>query len=82
MVFMECLDYVLKGAYKAGVVLVKLDDGLINTGETHKNLQRCITWTNKSHKREHLLEAPKQHLHIPRKRMLTIIPTRFVYLVH
>ena len=43
MVFMECLDYVLKGAYKAGVVLVKLDDGLINTGETHKNLQRCIT---------------------------------------
>ena len=55
---MECLAHVLVGICKAGLEYIKSDDGEVDTKFTRQNMQKCITWKNKSQKgAQALLEA-------------------------
>ena len=45
---MECLTHILAGSCKAGLQLIKSDDGEVDTELTRRNMHKCITWTKKS----------------------------------
>ena len=70
------------GVYKSSMVLVNSDDGLIYTEEIDKNLQICITWTEKPQNGAKVLENMQQHRKRLKIRLLNSVTTRFSYLVH
>ena len=78
----ECLAHILSGACKSGVQVIKLDDGEVDTELTRRNMQKCITWTNKSQKGAQALQEAQIHCGIKEKRLLIHVSARFSYLIH
>ena len=74
---MDCLAHILEGACKAGVQLIKSDDGEVDTKLTRRNMQKCITWTKKIQKGARDLWEAKLHCGIKEKRLLTLMLNRF-----
>ena len=57
MFVMDCLAHVLANSCKSVVMDVKYDDGRVDTEVIRRDIQFCITWTNKSQKGEKALET-------------------------
>ena len=79
---MECLAYIYSGVCKAGVHSIKLDDGEVETELTRRNMQKCITCTNKIRKGSRALWEAHIHCGIKEKRLLAPVLTPFAYLIH
>ena len=79
---MECLAHILARACKEGVQSIKYNYGEVDTKLTRRNIQKCITWTKKSHEGARALWEAQLLYRIKEKRLITLILTRFEYLIH
>ena len=79
---MEYLANILARACKVGVHLIKSYDGDVDTELTRYNMQKCMTWKNKSQKGAQALRDAHIHCKIKDKRLLTPVLTHFAYLIH
>ena len=69
--------HILAGACKVGVKSIKLDGGEFDTKLRRQNMQKCITWANKSQKGGRALWEAQIHCGIKEKRLLTPVLTHF-----
>ena len=78
---MDCLAYILAGAFKLGVQSIKSDDCEVDTELTRRNMKKCITWTKKIQKGAGSLWDSQIHCRIKENCLLTPVSTSFAYLI-
>ena len=79
---MGCLVHVIYGAYKAGVVYVQSQDGLLDTSSTRGEINKAITCTNKSQKGSVALIQAQKHCKLENVRLLAPDKNCFSYISH